>query len=264
MPCRINRKRLWAARLTLESMLWESSVFLTLTYSPELYPEDGCVSKRELQLFLKRLRKLLPQPIRYYGVGEYGDLSKRAHYHLILFNVYPGNAPDIDKAWGKGLIHVGSFTIESAAYVAGYITNARTNQKDLDYAGMPEKTPEFSIMSRRPGIGADAVLSMAGKLGSNNFLRFGTGEHDRDVPAQYRLGNKKYPLGRYLSRKLREALAFPDLGEPEHKRRERLETLISENLRTTTEYLAMDRKARKAHNYTAVQRSKFSTLKGKI
>ena len=57
----------------------ESSQFITLTYAPENYPKNGSVSPREMQLFLKRLRRLVePVQLRYYLVGEYGDHTQRA------------------------------------------------------------------------------------------------------------------------------------------------------------------------------------------
>lgn len=53
---------------------------------------DGCmtyVSKRDIQLFLKRFRKVLSnysdEKIRYYVVSEYGPKTFRAHYHLLFF-----------------------------------------------------------------------------------------------------------------------------------------------------------------------------------
>lgn len=47
------------------------------------------LSKRELQLFMKRLRKYLDkyegQKIRFFATGEYGPLSFRPHFHILLF-----------------------------------------------------------------------------------------------------------------------------------------------------------------------------------
>ena len=80
----------------LEVMEHEASCFITLTYNDENLPNPPVVSKREAQLFIKRLRKLLyPKLFRYYIVGEYGDKSNRPHYHALLFGVSPTQEKEI-------------------------------------------------------------------------------------------------------------------------------------------------------------------------
>ena len=123
LGCRLDRSRMWAARITHEASLHEHShgnCFITLTYRPEEectedqlkegyhIPEDWSLNVRHFQLFMKRLRKHLKgRKVRYYHCGEYGsvcrhgiDLSKvkcplchlgRPHYHAILFNVSFGD-----------------------------------------------------------------------------------------------------------------------------------------------------------------------------
>lgn len=56
------------------------------------YKLDGYLSytsKRDAQLFLKRVRKNLSkysdEKIRYYIVSEYGPKTFRAHYHVLFF-----------------------------------------------------------------------------------------------------------------------------------------------------------------------------------
>lgn len=43
------------------------------------------LNKRDVQLFLKRLRNA-GFHFQYFGCGEYGDLSARPHYHLLIFS----------------------------------------------------------------------------------------------------------------------------------------------------------------------------------
>lgn len=63
-------------------------LFVTLTYDENHLPADGMVSKRELQLFLKRLRKNAGwDTLRYMYCGEYGSRHGRPHYHLMLWNL---------------------------------------------------------------------------------------------------------------------------------------------------------------------------------
>ena len=55
--CRLEKARQWAIRCVHEASLWEKNCFITLTYNDDNLPANGSVSKREFQLFMKRLRK---------------------------------------------------------------------------------------------------------------------------------------------------------------------------------------------------------------
>lgn len=213
MPCKMNRRRLWTARLMLEAQKHEFSCFVTLTYDEVNYPHDKSVSVRAVQLWLKRLRKLLhPRTIRYYAVGEYGARTGRAHYHAILYGVSEIDAPVIATSWGLGNVHVGTLTPESAAYVVSYVCKHVTAREKEMLAG---RTPEFARMSLRPGIGASAIQDFARPIASGIDVNTGEfyGLPDGDVPGQFVFEGKYYPLGRYLRGKLRDALGLP-AGEP--------------------------------------------------
>ena len=54
--------------------------------------------------------------------------------------------------WPHGFSVVGSVTFESAAYVARYVMKKVTGERSLDHYGGLK--PEYTTMSRRPGIGA--------------------------------------------------------------------------------------------------------------
>ena len=81
----------WSFRLREELKDSESAHFLTLTYDDEHIIITGnnepTLYKRDVQLFLKSLRKLQKQKIKYYFVGEYGGKTDRPHYHAIIFNL---------------------------------------------------------------------------------------------------------------------------------------------------------------------------------
>lgn len=165
--CRLERSRQWAVRCLHEKMIWEFNYFVTLTYSDKFLPAGLTLDKRALQLFMKRLRKHYGDGIRFYGCGEYGDRTKRPHYHLILFNCkldglrfYKHQADGsplfysetLEKLWPFGFNVVGEVTFESCAYVARYITKKIFGDKaEAHYGG---RQPEFTVMSRRPGIGS--------------------------------------------------------------------------------------------------------------
>lgn len=198
MPCRVNKRRMWTARILLEQTQHDSSSFVTLTYAD---PPPHELQPRDCQLFMKRLRKRLDFSIRFFLVGEYGDKTFRPHYHAAIFGLDPGFSPWVNEAWGKGFIHVGELNASSAAYLAGYCTKKMTSPEDPRLGG---RRPEFSRMSI--GIGAPAIPSLAHgyvqKDGSKWLLQ------DGDVSPAVRIGGKLYPLGRTLRSKLREQVGW--------------------------------------------------------
>lgn len=166
--CRLERSRQWAVRMTHEASLHENNCFITLTYSPEYLPENGTLVLEDFQKFMKRLRfEFSGQNIRFFHCGEYGSKNGRPHYHACMFNFdfadkYPWRraqggeqcyrSPTLEKLWPYGQSEIGSLTFESAAYVARYITKKITGENaDDHYQG---KKPEYTTMSRRPGIGS--------------------------------------------------------------------------------------------------------------
>jgi len=194
--------------MMLEAIVHEFASFVTLTYNKESVPSDGSLNPRHLQLFLKRLRyELEPRKIRYFGVGEYGDDTFRPHYHLAVFNLDPLAGEVVKKSWPYGFSDCGPLTIQSAAYVAGYVTKKMTGKDDERLKG---RYPEFARMSLRPGIGANAISDVADAL--QNRHGWDSIGITGDVPSVLRHGSRTMPLGRYLRRKLREAMNFEDLG----------------------------------------------------
>jgi len=221
LPCRINKRREWMHRIVLESTLHSDNAFVTLTYSDEFLPDNGSLEPRHLQLFLKRLRKKFePHKLRFFAVGEYGEITERPHYHAALFG-YPtckeGSTRrnrngaivccdicrGVQSVWGSGdkpmgNIHLGSITPESAAYVCGYVTKKLTKEGDERLEG---RKPEFARMSLRPGIGADIMDDVA-----STILEHKLDEKLDDVPNTLRHGSRILPLGRYLKNRLRERI----------------------------------------------------------
>jgi hypothetical protein len=166
-----RRTSAWSFRLTQEDKNAYSSLFITLTYAKGTdkdgihYPrksENGLytLSKRDLQLFFKRLRKAhtkkyakllqlhkgakLPK-LRYYAVGEYGGATKRPHYHLILFNT---DDTLIEKSWNYGNVWYGTVTGASIGYCLKYISKGKT----VPQHKRDDRQKEFSLISQ--GIGS--------------------------------------------------------------------------------------------------------------
>lgn len=166
---------------------------------------------RDATLFIKRFREILRREfglsLRYFLVGEYGDESWRPHYHAALFGVGPEFSDVVHRCWGKGHIMLGDLTTHSAQYIAGYCTKKMTSKSDSRLAG---RHPEFSRMSRNPGIGAIAAQDIADSLDNDYGHRF---IHvTNDVPVSLHHGGKPLPLGRYMRRKIREAFGFQNIG----------------------------------------------------
>lgn len=157
-------------------------------------PDDWSLHKSHLQRFLKRLRwHFRPKKIRFYAAGEYGSTCKhglkldwvscpccnvgRPHYHVCLFNCtfndlesYSGDgqgglrytSKTLERIWGFGFVDVGELNFDTAAYVSRYILKKITGERAKDhywsneFDGTSNKIlPEFTVMSRRPGIGKE-------------------------------------------------------------------------------------------------------------
>lgn len=221
----------------LESLLHGDSSFVSLTYDDLYLPWNGDVGshadERSLDpeavtKFIKRLRRKFPsRKIRYFLCGEYGDESGRPHYHIALFGLGRFAAKDIEEAWPFGFTHVGDLTKDSAAYVAGYVTKKMTHAEDrcteeCKHEPLNGRYPEFARMSRKPGIGADAMSQVGDVLTSEHgpevIIR-----NDFDVPVMLRHGRRYFPLGRYLRSKLRQKVGDEDTFKKEGLEKFRLQ-----------------------------------------
>lgn len=162
VDCKNNRAIEWSFRVMLEAKKYKNNCFITLTYNELNCPKK--VSRRDFQLFIKRLRKYIePLKIRYFGCGEYGlsdSGTHRPHYHIVIFGY---DFPDkvvfkrdkrhnliyrsaiLEKLWTFGYSSIGDLTLESARYCAKYM------QKTID-----SDNSSFLAMSTHPGIGLES------------------------------------------------------------------------------------------------------------
>lgn len=205
-PCRINRRRLWTGRMLLEYLEHPTSAFLTLTYNNEYLPEDLCLQKRDVQNFLKRIREqIAPRKIRYYAAGEYGDENLRPHYHLIVYGLSPLEVKLVEKCWTYGFVKIGTVTPQSISYVSGYITKLQKNHIILRELN---RSPEFSLMSKDPGLGFGVVARF--KKAYETSRGRAALLSDGWFKAAIQTGALQYPLGRYLAAKTAQALSLGD------------------------------------------------------
>ena len=184
--CFLDRSRQWADRCMLEASYHKCNCFITLTYDDfhlpkvnQLIDDDAVVTdslihplvKRDFQLFMKRLRSHFSDTkIRFFACGEYGSKTFRPHYHAILFGIdfsddrvlykenFRGerlyNSPSLDKIWNKGYCVIAPVTWQTCAYVSRYCLKKRENNL-VDFYDRFNVPPEFTIMSRKPGIARD-------------------------------------------------------------------------------------------------------------
>jgi hypothetical protein len=167
-------------RAVHEASLHRRSMFATLTYSDEHLPDLHSLSRRDVQLFLKRVRKWcksqgLPSP-RFYGCAEYGPQTLRPHYHIIIFGLWfddgkpVGRSPagtvlraseTLSQLWGLGKADFAEFTGKAASYVAQYtMAKFESHYGDLLKPVTDPRSGEFghrrlpfSITPSRPALG---------------------------------------------------------------------------------------------------------------
>lgn len=218
LPCRVKKRRLWATRMELESLAHTHTSMITLTYSDENLPAENTLDPVHMRNWLKRIRKAVaPLPLRFFSCGEYGGISERPHYHVILYGyqaclrggagglrVYrPSDCcPQcalVSQTWGYGLISCEHVSPASFRYVAGYVTKKMMSKDDPRLNG---RYPEFARMSRMPGLGVPALPAIL-KAMEEGFRIY---DKEEDVPAYLIIGGKKRPIGKYLQQQLRLAL----------------------------------------------------------
>lgn len=179
--CRQAMAKSWQVRLTHEKKYHRGvSYFLTLTYDRLHCPINYSLYHRDVQLYMKRLRKSSPDDrVKYFCAGEYGDKGSRPHYHMIIFG-YNGDANNLTKLWGNGDVDVGICTVASAGYCAGYC------YKKLKKKSYGHRKPPYIACSR--GLGEKWILDLDNqhKSFSDGFCTF---------------QGIKYPIPRYYFKK---------------------------------------------------------------
>lgn len=179
--CRLAHSREWAVRCVHEAKMHEHSYFLTLTYDNEHLPSDMSLHRDHFTKFLKRLRKRFGS-FRYFGCGEYGEINQRPHFHVIIFGIDFSDkvihsrsrnftlyrSSSLESCWPFGFSTFGTVTFESCAYVARYVTKKVTGRNAADHYG--DRSPEFSAMSLKPGIGFSFLMKYLDDIYNNDVV----------------------------------------------------------------------------------------------
>lgn len=181
--CRLAYSKGWAIRCLHEAQMWADNCFVTLTFDDDHLPADSCLSKSHVSEFMRELRRVSGPGVRFFSAGEYGGKFGRPHYHILIFNYdFPDKVIErerlgnrfftskvLGELWPFGFHSISDVTMASAAYVARYCVkkadgtlSSVLSMKDevtgdafwVDRVSGEMRTPEFTLMSRRPGIGA--------------------------------------------------------------------------------------------------------------
>lgn len=221
LGCRQQQSKEWASRLIMEMQYHDSAYFCTFTYDDShlhtvFYYDDNTgevdwnptLNKRDIQLFIKRLRKCYADDkIRYYLAGEYGETTKRPHYHAIIYGLHcddlikcgrseTGNtyftSKTIEKLWSNGFVSIEPANYATCKYTASYVTK-KLGIKPNDYYNKLGIIPPFSLSSRKPGIGLQYLLDHENEFFDLEELR---------IPMVD--GSYKVTMPRYFKKKLRD------------------------------------------------------------
>lgn len=204
--CRLARSFDWAVRCTLEASLHEHNYFITLTYDDFNLPKGEFIDysyevynsnlvRRDIQLFIKNLRewerKRGNEHIKVFYCGEYGNLTSRPHFHLVVFGaseipdltfgfkkgsytfykskIYEGfwsvKVPGVKTKCLRGFVDISEASFDTMAYTARYIFKKQGGVMKKDffeyYEGLdPEIRPAIRLqpfigMSLKPGIASE-------------------------------------------------------------------------------------------------------------
>lgn len=191
--CRLKRQSNWTIRVLHELHTSDNKAcWWTLTYDDEHVPktDEGFLTlkKRDLQLFIKLVRRLLDvkgikRKIKYFASGEYGDNPKsqgenRPHYHCIIIGIDFSEMwfhDTVRKAWRNGYASPGTVTKDSIKYTARYIQKKIISKNEnFLYGYYTGREPEFQIQSK--GIGRVYLESVKERIEKTGKLLYKTKE----------------------------------------------------------------------------------------
>lgn len=159
--CKKEKARKWAFRCIFEASQYVENYFVTLTYDDAHLPADRSRHVYDLQLFFKRLRRA-GMDFRYFACGELGETTGRRHCHVLFFGLHLDDLKGFSQAgsyklftsetlssiWGNGFVSIGyAYPGSVGNYIAKYTVKQSGEEG-------------FLLMSRKPGIGFDAMLKL--------------------------------------------------------------------------------------------------------
>lgn len=157
--CRKRRVNDLVGRCIAESKFSQKTYAITLTYKPSEGVNAVTLIYKDVQDFLKRLRK--KYKCRYIVTGEYGSAKGRAHWHIIVFfgkqhwGPHLGipwfkkpEYPEVDtnkrvdwKFWPHGLVYFQEPDWKGFEYCLKYVLKDQTSRTADSHLAMSKKPP---------------------------------------------------------------------------------------------------------------------------
>jgi hypothetical protein len=142
--CRKRRVDDLVGRCIAESKFAKRTYAATLTYGGEAGVNAATLVYKDVQDFLKRLRK--KYSVRYIVAGEYGTKKNRAHWHVILF--FNKQYPEVEnnkrvnwEYWTKGFSYFQEPDWKGFQYVLKYVLKDQDERVKVGHLAMSKKPP---------------------------------------------------------------------------------------------------------------------------
>lgn len=204
IPCRINKRRSWESRITMEqstrSLEGSTALFCTFTYADKFLPKAG-VSHRDVRNFIKLVRErsyrkecarmyLADKDIRkkygsitkfersrtierpklsFFLASEYGGKLGRAHYHAIIF-IQPRYSRYLRECWRNGFSDIKPLRAGGIRYVLKYMDKQQSpNHIGDDLYRKAGLEPPFCVKSQ--GLGKEFILAHLDEIRNDGGVR---------------------------------------------------------------------------------------------
>jgi len=142
--CRKRRVNDYVGRCIAESKFAKKTYAVTLTYDGDQGVNAVTLIYKDVQDFLKRLRK--KYKCRYIVTGEYGSAKGRSHWHIILF--FQDNWPEVTsnkrvdwKYWKHGFAYFQEPDWKGFEYCLKYVLKDQTSRQSDSHLAMSKKPP---------------------------------------------------------------------------------------------------------------------------
>ena len=142
--CRKRRVNDYVGRCIAESKFSKKTYAVTLTYDGDQGVNAVTLIYKDVQDFLKRLRK--KHKCRYIVTGEYGSAKGRSHWHIILF--FKDSWPEVTsnkrvdwKYWKHGFSYFQEPDWKGFEYCLKYVLKDQTSRQSDSHLAMSKKPP---------------------------------------------------------------------------------------------------------------------------